>query len=195
MDNREFELKIMINKKKHNELKHFAISKHDQINYYFDNNDAELFNNKQSLRIRECKNKYEITHKTKESNSENKGVLIMGETNIQITKKDFNDMISNKISINKFIDLKYKNLKYIGNLKTKRIKINLSEKMPLAELDYNEYNNISDYELEWEINKDIYVKALTILEKYGINIENNVIGKPKFVRFMETIKGEKNGIH
>jgi len=62
--------------------------------------------------------------------------------------------------------------------------------MPLAELDYNEYNHLCDYELEWEISENLYKKALTILGKYGINIASRIIGKSKYVRFINSIRGE-----
>jgi len=186
MTNNEFELKIMINKEEYLMLKKYMITEYSQINYYFDTNTYSLYNSSNSLRIRKINGDYIITHKYSIPNNK-KGVIEMVEQNVDINEDIFNQLINGEKDICDFINIKFSKLKYIGHLKTNRAKLNLEDNMPQAELDYNEYSNIIDYELEWEINKDIYNKAILILNKYGIDIEKHEIEQPKFLRFMRSL--------
>ena len=54
------------------------------------------------------------------------------------------------------------------------------------EIDMNSYKNNIDYELEWEIDKSQYNKAVRILKKYGIDIRNRVTGLSKYKRLTES---------
>jgi uncharacterized protein YjbK len=58
--------------------------------------------------------------------------------------------------------------------------------MPDIEIDMNSYNNSTDYELEWEIDKTQYKKAVRILKKSGIDITKRVTGISKYKRLTES---------
>jgi len=184
--NNEFELKIMLNKNEYLMLRKYITTEYSQTNYYFDNDKYIVYNSMNSLRIRRINDKYTITHKHSISNNK-KGIIEMVEKNVDIDKNIFNQLINGEKDITEFINVEFKKLKYIGYLETKRAKLNLEDNMPPAELDYNEYNNIIDYELEWEINENLYNNAINILNKYGIEIEKHKIEQPKFLRFIRSL--------
>jgi len=184
--NNEYELKIMLTKNEYLMLRKYITTEYLQTNYYFDNEEYVVYTSMNSLRIRQINSKYIITHKHSISNNK-KGVIEMVEKNVDIDKNVFTQLINGEKNIAEFINVEFKNLKYIGYLETKRAKLNLENNMPPAELDYNKYNNIIDYELEWEIDENIYNNAINILNKYGINIENHKIEQPKFLRFIRSL--------
>jgi uncharacterized protein YjbK len=75
---------------------------------------------------------------------------------------------------------------YKGTLETLRANVTLDVSMPDAEIDMNTYNGFTDYELEWEIDKKQYYKALRILKKYGIDINDRVAGISKYKRLIQS---------
>jgi uncharacterized protein YjbK len=75
---------------------------------------------------------------------------------------------------------------YKGTLETLRANVTLDVSMPDAEIDMNTYNGFTDYELEWEIDKKQYKKALKILKNHGIDINDRVTGISKYKRLIQS---------
>ncbi len=71
-------------------------------------------------------------------------------------------------------------------METLRAHVTLDTSMPDIEIDMNSYNNSTDYELEWEIDKTQYKKAVRILKKSGIDITKRVTGISKYKRLTES---------
>lgn len=187
MINNEYELKIIISKNEYNELMKNSVEDEKQINYYFDTISKDILNSKSALRIREKNNKYTITYKTHNEVSEY-GILDMIENNISISCEEFEQLLDNKISISKYIEIDTENkIEYIGKLITLRSKLDLDKNMPYAELDKSQYNNLTDYELEWEISKDAYSNSIKILKGYNIMLDNRRVGISKYLRFSKSL--------
>lgn len=187
MVNSEYELKLMLNKEEYENLLKFKVDEIAHTNYYFDNDAYDVFLNKISLRIREKKGKYEITAKVKRNKSEHEGIIMMEENNQSISKDDFLAVINGVKNISSYMDMGFNGLKYMGSMRTIRIRLLLDDNLPMAELDLNTYNGLTDYELEWEIDKDMYPKVMEVLQNLGLSLSDRKVGKSKFVRFMKSL--------
>lgn len=153
-----------------------------QINYYLTN--SLLKEKKYMLRIREKDNKYEMTLKRPYLNHSL-------ETNINISLKDKDDILSGYMIDNEIInilkdeDIDVRTLKNEISLTTKRYDILLEE--GTLSLDINTYNGITDYELEFEVNneKEGYARFLSIIQPYELTyIKNN---KSKIKRALDSL--------
>ena len=153
-----------------------------QTNYYLTN--SHLKEKKYMLRIREKENTYEMTLKRPHLNHSL-------ETNINISLKDKDNILNGHISDNAIISI----LKDEGidvntltneiSLTTHRYDIILKE--GTLSLDINTYNNITDYEIEFEVSdeKTGYDKFLSIIKPYNLTyIKNN---KSKIKRALDSI--------
>lgn len=187
MENREYELKIMLSKEEYEYFYKKSTKDIVQTNYYFETPDFDMRKSKQTLRIRAKNNKYEITHKSLITNNSNDGIIDMKEYSINLNKKDFIDIIDNRVTINSFIDGLPKPLLLIGKLNTKRSIILTNDLLPPIELDENNYLGIIDYELEWEISKSLYSLAIDYLKNEGIKLEEHITKQSKFIRFCNRI--------
>ena len=153
-----------------------------QTNYYLTN--TSLKEKKYMLRIREKENKCEMTLKRPHLNHSL-------ETNISISLKDKNNilnghMIDNEImNILKDENIDISTLKNEISLTTHRYDIILKE--GTLSLDINTYNNITDYEIEFEVSdeKTGYDKFLSLIKPYNLTyIKNN---KSKIKRALDSI--------
>ncbi|MBN2851682.1 MAG: CYTH domain-containing protein [Clostridia bacterium] len=188
MKNSEYELKLMLEKDEYEHLLDYKVSETVQTNYYFDNYVLDVYHHKLSLRIREKNGQYELTSKSKKNKSIHEGIIMMEENNQSISPEEFSSIMKNERNISEFLHCEFSQLKCIGSLKTLRTNLKLDENLPQAELDMNEYNNIKDYELEWEIEKEMYPEVIEILKSLGITLENREVGKSKFVRFIKSLQ-------
>ena len=60
----------------------------------------------------------------------------------------------------------------------------------MAELDKSMYDDITDYELEWEISEEMYGKAVGALLEIGIGIEGRPGGLSKYGRLINRLRKE-----
>lgn len=148
---------------------------YEQINYYFDDDKKSLEKDKIVLRIR----KKDISLKLTKKSTYGDNIL---EESIYLNSDEASSMIKNGfdasiIKINTYV-------KNIGILKTYRTKC--PYKNGTLFLDKNEYNNITDYELEYEASNEDSGEAefKEILNELNIPFKKS---KSKFLRCMETI--------
>lgn len=189
----EYELKVMLTEQEYSDLMDInGKEPYTQTNYYFDTFCFDLHDKKIVVRIREKDGKYELTVKTKKNNHGQTGIVSMKEHNRFLEKKLAEKIISDQESINEYLTgMKWdinQPLKYAGKIHTIRRNTILDGDMPPAEIDKSEYAGISDYELEWEIDKTLYSKAIYILGNMGIYIEDRQTGLSKYSRLVKTIR-------
>lgn len=152
--NIEIEAKVLITASNYEKIMdHFKTqieSQYTQINYYIDTPNCDLRKHCTCLRIRNTKDKYELTLKTPLS----EGLL---EQTDEITKEDYENMSTKSIipngKIREFlIMLGYdvSDLKILASLTTLRTDIKVSNYS--FSIDKNTYSDITDYELEREAN-------------------------------------------
>ncbi len=187
----EYELKVMLNSDEYLMiLKDYKSESFFQKNYYFDTVNFDLVKNRIVVRIREKNGFYELTVKTQGSEFEKVGVISSKEKTVNIERKIAIDLISGKLEFDLPSEiLKYGKLENIGILETLRSKVFI-EGFPALELDKNMYLGNIDFELEWEINENLYEIAINKLFNMGINIRERVVGSSKYLRFIKYLKGE-----
>lgn len=177
--NIEIEFKTFITKDKYEELMQKFNSDNNtliQINHYFDTVDSLFQKEKKVLRIRQKKDQYKLTKKSKGD-----GCNI--ENHLFLTKDEALNMISNGFNAN--IIGENVNVINVGSLKTYRFKFQY--KSGFIFLDKSEYNGITDYEIEFESSDNEIGKKdfLEFLNEYNIPYNKSY---SKFKRCMETIK-------
>ena len=165
-----------------NDYKDQVDCEYTQTNYYLTSD--QLKQRKYMLRIREKINHLEMTLKRPYLNHRL-------ETNIDITKEDMNDILNGKMINNEIIHILIDegiDISQIRNevsLTTHRYDIELDE--GTLSLDINTYNNITDYEMEFEVTDEQagYKKFLEILMPYHLfYVRNN---KSKVKRALDSI--------
>lgn len=148
----------------------------DQTNYYYDTSPS-LKNRNIAVRIRKLNNKYIFTLKHFNRNYE------LEEYEVEIKNPDINDSKVREI-LEKFeID----NLKQIGKLHT--VRHLYKDKYGELCIDANEYNNKSDYEIEYELyepGEDHLERFKRMLAEADIEYKENKISK--IARMMNTLK-------
>ncbi len=178
-ETREIEFKCMISEDEYQKISTAFSGRGKiikQINHYFETKDRCLKMNRYSLRVRNIMDDYELTLKTPLEI----GVL---ETNIKITKNDFELMknhnipstdIKNKLMC---IGVEENDLYYITSLTTIRQEIILVD--GILCIDYNTYSNTHDFELEFEVSDPIIGKRAfsDILNELGITFKRSKQGK------------------
>ena len=115
-----------------------------QINYYFDTFDYALKKEGYTLRIRQKEKNIHLTLKTKLAEG-------VEEKTLDLTPLEASQMIAYGFSSN-LVDLD----KYVysqASLKTYRAKFKYEKGVIF--IDKNEYNGLTDYEIEYEIDDDI----------------------------------------
>lgn len=190
--NIEIEAKVLISSEDYKKvLKHFKkeIDKeYEQVNYYIDSKNFDLKQQGIGLRIREADGLYTLTLKAPMA----EGLL---EKDQMITKEQYENLSKNKVfpegNIKEFIImLGYKptSLEILAKLTTHRIEIDDGNVLTKLSLDKNDYNGITDYEIECEGDAlENAKKALgCICSAIGIAYKDNP--KSKQSRAMETIK-------
>ena len=146
-----------------------------QTNYYFDSKPS-LYSRGFSIRIREIDNKYTFT--LKESTS-----LGKLEHEFDIDSFNIDDIVIKKLLDELNI---HEPLSNIGSLKTTR-HLFIDEFGELC-IDYNEYNNIIDYEVEYELfdyTLDKLDHFKNILKKCNIEYKENPLSKLR--RFISSL--------
>lgn len=120
-----------------------------QVNYYFDTINFNLAHNKYNLRVRHVLNKdtFTLTIKIPQTNGSNL------EINEDITYEQFKDLIELHKVPNGFIDDQIKKINkeeiiLLASLVTTRYEFEYN--CGILALDFNEYNDKCDYEIEFE---------------------------------------------
>ena len=156
--NVEIEFKCKIDEKTYEKL----INKLDlgnrifeQTNFYFDTPEKTLLNQKLVLRIRKkSENYYKITLKSQ-------SVHETFEKHVLLTKEKALDMLSNGFDTNEYFDFSYFVTHQATLINHRASVIHESGKLFL---DKSEYNNTTDYEIEYEAID--YSKGLQIFNKF-----------------------------
>ena len=147
-ENLEIEFKILLDKKVYDQIiNDYSIdTSYTQTNYYLMH--PILSKLKYSLRIREKNNQYELTLKQPQTT----GSL---ETNLIINKDAKDKILNNKLVHNKVFDLlteyNLDSTMFNTNHSLKTLRKEIHTPHGLICLDYNCYNNLEDYELEYEV--------------------------------------------
>lgn len=156
-----------------------------QTNYYFTDKQGVLSSLRYSLRVRELNDTYEFTLKIPQGFSKL-------EINDMISKENFEMLNQNKIFEShileelKKVDVSISDLKALTSLKT--IRLERAYLGGVLCIDESFYNNITDYEMEYEANSEEEGKSIfnALLKEYNLNYQNNCPGK--FTRAMQSIK-------
>ncbi len=176
----ETEIKVMISKEEYEGFFCKATQIYNQTNYYYKVND-DMY-----VRLRKLRDKYFLQYKELFGESR-KALKENYEYSMDITEADYIVIKNNPNALYEYLDIKDINIdcsKYKGCLKTIRGHIVLDESMNKVQVDLNEYNGKVDYELEWEIDKNEYDKAVEILKDNGIDLNQRKVGLTKFARMM-----------
>lgn len=194
--NHEYELKLMIKQAEYEKLLYLCCEEsYYQTNYYFDTPDFALHHKKVVLRIRKKKDSYELTVKTKDSGASEFGVVSMEEKNIPLDCDTAESFIFGNADIGDHIGNEHIKISgpivYVGEITTIRTNILINEGLPIAELDKSMYNCITDFELEWEISKNEYEKAVNSLKSIGILLDGRRSGLSKYGRLVDSIRKGK----
>lgn len=175
--NLEIEAKYIVSKddflkiKKHLKMDYLKPVK--QVNIYLDTNTNIVQNNKWMLRVRIIDSEYELTLKKPIE----KGII---EINKDIDYKTYLDIINSKIKIDELDDYVHK----IGELETNRI--SMPYKIGEIFLDISHYNNIIDYEIEYEVNTSLEEAQNIIKALFNeLDITNYHISESKVKRCCE----------
>lgn len=176
----EIEYKILINKDIFLQIinNYQVDNDYIQTNYYLTH--PLLEEKKYMLRIREKNHSYELTLKRPYQNHQL-------ETNIMIDKQTKEKIINQQYVTNEIMeilkDISINPLELIQkfSLTTHRYDIQLSE--GTLSLDYNQYLNQEDYELEFEVyhEKEGFQRFLKIIKPYHLNYTKNCKSKIKRV--------------
>ena len=194
--NIEIEAKVLIN---HDEYKRIVrklqkniLKDKTQVNYYIDTKDYLLKKSGIGLRVRALNNEYIMTLKVPMS----EGLL---EKNTALKDDEFINLTFNgKIPENdttefvRMLGFEPNDMSVVAKLKTHRLETNYGEEGYEFSIDENEYNNITDYELEMAGNS--LLKAKTQLQRIcnenGIEYKDNP--RSKQTRAMESLLKVEN---
>lgn len=174
--NIEIEFKQLISQETYQQIikdyQPYLIASYSQTNHYLLNDKLLVLKN--ALRIRVKNNHYELTYKERLD----KGNL---ETNIQLTKTEYNQILNHQFPNNEI----FRKLKSLGitslntdySLTTLRNDYQLTN--GILSLDYNQYLNHEDYEIEFEVTD--YQQGLSDFQKisahYNIAYKTNCPSK------------------
>lgn len=190
----EIEYKSIINYEKYKSLQvkfgDFAkhVGQYIQKNYFFDTTDFKLNKLGVTLRIREKKDTYQMqvkvqTNKQERFTSNEERIITISETDLfnymQVGINSDNELVKQLI-LDLNLDEKLV-FNFIGYVITERIDYKHGE--DTISLDKNYYNNLIDFELEWETEKHDFV------EKFAS--EHNILfgnAKGKRNRLIKTLK-------
>lgn len=185
---KEIEVKYLLNKDDFYRLRDlFILEKMNsfvQTNHYFDTPNKDLLNNGISLRVRAYETYYEATVKVrnKEYNFEYNEIITQEEF-IYLCAGD--GIVDGKVDdiIRKF-NINIKDIIKIGQLRTERSSIKYLD----GELffDVNYYNNLEDYEIEYEVNTSKEEATKVLLKLFNDNnITSYSLAKGKVHRATE----------
>lgn len=176
MKNVEIEYKVMVSKENFYKLegildKTYSPAYYNQTNFYYDDN-RKLYENKLSLRIRyiENQNMYISTLKIKNNDERIEIESILKEKDITLVDIETKDLLGkHNIDVN--------SLKEIAFLKTIRKEYKIDD--TLLCLDYNQFYQNEDYEIECEADSMEKAKRTidTILKLYNIEYKQSTMSK------------------
>lgn len=179
----ETEIKIMITKDEYQILFSKGHNIHTQINHYYKITD-DL-----TVRIRKMNNEFFLQYKVNNDGVQLKGLKDKTEYSMKLQESDYIVIKNNPETLWVYLkkeNIFESNIVYEGTLETLRANVTLDVSMPDAEIDMNTYNGFTDYELEWEIDKKQYKKALKIMKNHGIDINDRVTGISKYKRLIQS---------
>ena len=194
--NIEIEAKVLINQDEYKrivrKLQKNILKDKTQVNYYIDTKDYLLKKSGIGLRVRALNNEYIMTLKVPMS----EGLL---EKNTTLKDDEFINLTFNgKIPENdttefvRMLGFEPNDMSVVAKLKTHRLETNYGEEGYEFSIDENEYNNITDYELEMAGNS--LLKAKTQLQRIcnenGIEYQDNP--RSKQTRAMESLLKVEN---
>jgi len=176
--NLEIEYKTILSKEEYHLLLDYFKDAHEikQTNYYYQSKNS--LNKKIAARIRQINTCFELTFKIKQE----KGKL---EVNFEVPSNSVDHF--KREDVREFLNKHQftSDWKYIGELHTTRHII--QDKYGELCIDHNQYLDIEDYELEYEVNNDFeefaFKRYLEILNQFSIK---NIKAKAKFHRFIIT---------
>lgn len=188
----ELEFKSLISEKKYKQLEKYFEKIADkqklysQKNYYFDSKDEVLNKLGITLRLREKNDKWEKTLKLPSLNKNNKYKESI-EINEEISEEKAKMFIEDGFDLedetlkNILKPLGNLNLKMecLGSLKTERLDFKFYS--DTISLDKSMYNDVIDYEIEWETSNIKFAEKT--MEKLKLKLNN---GNGKRKRFLKT---------
>ncbi|MFA7672677.1 MAG: CYTH domain-containing protein [Clostridia bacterium] len=180
----ETEIKVMITKQECERLFAKAHEIYKQVNHYYRIND-DL-----TVRIRIIGTKYFLQYKKDARDLKLEGVKNKIEYSYDLSESDYLCIRNDPHVLTNYINTTtcgHCEPIYLGMLETLRGNVMLHDEMPDAEIDMSTYNGEVDYELEWEINENLYNKAVQILEDIGISTRNREKGISKCKRFIASL--------
>ena len=187
MKHLEIELKTLLKKDEYDHLKdQFAgVTPVLQKNYYIDTLDFELRENKVAMRIRTFENWAELTLKVPQSvgNMEYNQQLQLKDAENYLTKEELpQGLVLDELAKH---GIQSKNWQILGCLTTLRYEMQTA--IGLMALDESQYFDITDYELELEVENHEQGKQdfQQFLEKNQISYQK---APSKLVRFVKSMK-------
>ncbi|SFL36567.1 Uncharacterized protein YjbK [Gracilibacillus orientalis] len=187
----EIEFKNLLTKDEYQQLvthfRSYELTEIEQKNYYFETPDFQLKQHHAALRIREKKEKFQLT--LKQPNPNGAGLL---ETHCDITTDEAQQWINGHIILKdeiakalSAISINMQNLKYGGMLETYRLECTYDSTTIV--LDKSHYNDHTDYELELEAEDEQH--GMTVFKEL---LSSHQIPKRKTAnkieRFYQTLK-------
>ena len=189
--NIEIEAKVLITKDDYDKLMALYEDKvtdeFDQTNYYVESKNLDLKKLGVGLRIRRKGRNYALTIKAPLSERllEKNTPITQEQYEAFKTKGIFPDCVIKEYIL--MLGFEPKDLKIVSSLKTHRVEIPLEEGKHTLSIDKNDYNKITDYELE--MNSDSLNRAKTklkeICEENGISYKDNP--RSKQTRCLESL--------
>lgn len=179
----ETEIKVMITKDEYQILFSKGHNIHTQINHYY------KITEDLTVRIRKMNNEFFLQYKVNNDGVQLKGLKDKTEYSMKLQESDYIVIKNNPETLWVYLkkeNIFESNIVYEGTLETLRANVTLDVSMPDAEIDMNTYNGFTDYELEWEIDKKQYKKALKIMKNHGIDINDRVTGISKYKRLIQS---------
>lgn len=175
-ENLEIEFKILINEKIYQQIiNDYPNAKtYQQTNYYLLH--PKLSELKYSLRIREKDNQYELTLKQPQTNSNL-------ETNLVIDQETKNKIMNHELINNDIFDIlkpfQLNSTMFQTDYFLTTLRKEIKTSMGIVCIDYNQYNNHIDYELEYEVSDFQQGKQafLDFIEQYHLSYKKNCPSK------------------
>lgn len=186
MNHLEIEFKSLLTQDEFNKLLPLfsAVQPVSQTNHYFDTADWQLRHQRSSLRIRTFADAAELTLKISQEvgNMEYNQTLTLAEANAVLTGSPLPDGQIAQLLVNQGIDLS--SLHLLGSLTT--IRHEMQHDIGLLALDESHYFDITDYELEVEVEEASTGEQdfFHFLKEQGIDYK---FAKSKIARFAQNL--------
>lgn len=183
MINLEQELKLLLDKRQYDKIVVDAHTTVIHTNHYFY---ADGMPEDTAVRIRNSNGNFQLTAKVHVSTSLD--VAVCKEHNVDITASLADSLINNGISKQQLLDMVgievEHNMRYLGHMNTTRSIVDIEGHR--VELDYNQYLDQCDYELEYECNDLVLVQQLRsiLLYRYALKFQPS---NSKYYRFITAL--------